>query len=196
MSKLLIMLIFSTPAMAKVDCNKHKVYCRIVELQPSIKKDFALELSNHIYRKAKKYKTDPMISVAIAMQESSLRNINRVDVGIPEHCTKEKRYLLITNSDNLTFVPHTEDCKSLTKVVTDIGVFQIHIQTAKNFDIDPYRLLGDIEYQVESHMKILTTKLKKCKKYGEYAWSCYHSKTESHRKEYIKRVNKYLKRDQ
>lgn len=158
-----------------VDCNRHKVYCKITKLNKHIDKDFAMKLSNMIYRKAKKYKTDPMVSVAIAMQESSIRNINR-------HETAVNHYECY----------HLKICEPI-KTISDVGIFQIHVNTAKHYDIDIHRLLTDIEYQVESHMKILSSKIKLCKRKGiKTVWSCYHSVTPKHRNKYVRMVGRYL----
>ena len=74
---LLIILLFSTGSFAKVDCQKHKVYCKIKELRPNMSVKKAMKLSNIIYSKSKKYKGDPMLAVAIGMQETSLRERHR-----------------------------------------------------------------------------------------------------------------------
>ena len=33
-----------------VDCSVHRIYCKLVELQPDINVSFAMELSNKLYR--------------------------------------------------------------------------------------------------------------------------------------------------
>jgi len=158
---------------AKVDCNRHPIYCQMVKLKPSINRTFAMELSNYIYKYSRKYGTDPMISVAIAMQESSLTNIDR------------KGALIETKSGKLV------------KGVTDVGVFQIHVGTIQNYkkqlgwNIDLQRLRTDVEYQTVWHIKILKRKIRICSRYKyrkRYSiekgneWSCYHSFTTWERK--------------
>ena len=174
---LLTLMLFSSTAYAKVDCKVHKIYCKIVKLNPSIDTEFAFELSNLLYKKAKEYGTDPMVSVAIAMQESSLRNINRTTQGYLEK-----------DCDST----HQKSAMCVVPVVTDIGIFQIHVYTAKNYGFNMESLMTDIEYQVDSHLKILKQKLKNCRHLGKEAWSCYHSTTPKYRLKYVKDVSRYL----
>ena len=105
-----ILMIFPTLGKSKNICEKHKIYCKILTVKPSINKKFAMELSNHLYKYTKIYKTDANISVAIAMQESSLRNINKM--ASVHHGGK------------------------VVKGVTDVGVFQFHVDTINNFNLD------------------------------------------------------------
>ena len=174
---ILFFILFSTSAAAAAaapDCTQHPIYCKIVEINPSIDRGFAMELSNIIYRAAILYKIDPMISVAIAAQESGIRNTHRTGVGIPPWCMYAQN-----------------DCGIVTSI-TDIGIFQIHVNTAKSYKLSMFRLFNDIEYQVHSHMKILKQKLKLCAHLGDEAYSCYHSKTPKYRKAYVKLIRKYL----
>lgn len=179
---IIIFLIFSGICMADVawgiDCNKHKVFCKIKELRPDIDTEFALALSNTIYKKAKKFGIDPMISVAIAMQESSLRNINRESYGVIKNCTNPEAV-------------DTMDCKP-RKVITDIGIFQINTASVFHYDLDIEKLLTEIDYQVMAHFKILKDKMKICAHLDNEAWTCYHSTTTKHRLEYLKLVKRYL----
>jgi len=170
--KNLFLLIFclSSSYSFAVDCSLHKIYCRIVELKPGVNKSFAMELSNYLYAASKHYGTNPMISVAIAMQESSLRNIDRYETVL----TSKGRYV---------------------KGVTDIGVFQFHVTTIKNLNIDAPRLRSDLRYATWQHVKLLARKQRICerKKWAEgVEWSCYHSYTKKHRRAYVEKVGKYL----
>lgn len=63
------------------DCNKHPIQCALVLLQPAMSGEEARLLSNYIARYSKKYNVNPYRVVAIAMQESSLRNQNRYDTN-------------------------------------------------------------------------------------------------------------------
>ena len=173
---ILFFILFSTSAAAAApDCTRHPIYCKIVEINPSIDRGFAMELSNIIYRAAILYKIDPMISVAIAAQESGIRNINREAIGVYPVCEVHAH------------VP----CHTF-RTITDVGIFQIHVKTAENYGMDIFKLLNSVEYQVVSHMKILKQKLKLCADLGDEAYSCYHSKTPKYRKAYVKHIKKYL----
>lgn len=158
-----------------LDCSIHRIYCRITELQPNIDLNFAFHLSNLIFQEARKYNKDPMISVAIAMQESSLNNINRVEWV-------------------------SDDKGNIIRGYSDIGIFQIHAMTAKEFNLDANRLMHDVQYQVQSHFKILKRKVSVCSQKRERLkvepgteWSCYHSYTPEIRKRYKKLVERYIR---
>jgi len=71
------------------DCERHPVKCAIKTLQPSIGNGESYLLSNLIVKYSKKHNVDPYRIVAIAMQESSLKNVNKIskegiitDVGL------------------------------------------------------------------------------------------------------------------
>lgn len=170
---ILPLFFISITAEAKVNCDRHPIYCQMVKLKPSINRTFAMELSNYIYKYSRRYNTDPMVSVAIAMQESSLTNIDRMGS------------LIDTKSGKVV------------KGVTDVGVFQLHVDTIQNYkeqlgwDIDFQRLRTDVEYQTFWHVRTLKRKIRICSidKYRErYSvehgneWSCYHSFTTWERK--------------
>lgn len=173
--KYLFLLILCNSAIAN-ECDKHPIYCNIIKVKPTVNKTLAMELSNHIYKYSKEYDTNPIISVAIAMQESSLRNIDRKGKIL------NKQGRVVTG-------------------ISDIGIFQIHIETAKNNSIDMIRLRTDLEYQVMWHVKILAQKIRVCKnKRAElgievgYEWSCYHSYTLKRRLRYKEDVSNWLRK--
>lgn len=164
------------------DCNTHKVYCRILKLTPKIDKDRAMKLSNLIYREAKKYDIDPMISVAILKQENRFRDVHTYE----------------TSRDVIEECYETSCVKRVNELheVVDIGVAQINVKTAvyNGFDLD--RLYShDLEYAIECHMFLLNKKMKLCKELGEEAWSCYHSKTPQFRTKYVEMVSRFLEND-
>jgi len=70
------------------DCNRHPLQCAIQTLQPTLAGAEARLLSNLIHKYSKKYNVDPYRVIAIAMQESGLKNIDRshnniiTDIGI------------------------------------------------------------------------------------------------------------------
>lgn len=166
-------------AQAGTNCQKNPIYCEILTLQPSIDKKFAKDLSNSISKYSKAFGTDPTISVAIAMQESTLKNKNRMG----SVATKDGRVVY---------------------GVTDVGVFQIHIHTIANIkeeglDIDVIRLQNDVDYQTYWHTKILKKKIVTCRSQREKLnvelgneWSCYHSFTPSQRRIYLRDVSVHL----
>lgn len=161
------------------NCTTNPVYCDILKLKPSVNKSFARLLSRSITRYSKKFGLDPKPSVAIAMQESTFKNINRLGT-------------VLTKRNNVV------------NGVTDIGVFQIHIETIAHmiesgYKIDVEKLKNDVDYQAFWHAKILKKKINICKAQREKLdveegeeWSCYHSFTKKERLIYVGYVGAYL----
>lgn len=129
-----------------------------------------MHLSNLIHKYAKKYGQDPFISVGIAMQESGIKNIHRKE----------------------SFVIFKNNSYRIKKGYTDLCMFQIHIDTAKNYNINPLKLKNNLRYCVEQHFRIMRHKRKICKHLAKDSWSCYHSITESNRLYYKQLVERYL----
>jgi len=144
------------------DCNVHKIYCKVVKTKPNINKAYAKRLSDLLY----KHSETPMISVAISMQENLLRFSHRY----------ERVYV---------------DGKTI-QGVSDFGPFQIHIDTAKRYNLDLKKLDTDLEYNVIWHSKILKEKIRICKKLGKKAFSCYHSFTPELREAYYRKVMRFM----
>jgi soluble lytic murein transglycosylase-like protein len=126
---------------------------RVMTLQPRVDVRWALFFSQTLNSLAKRYQMDPNLSLAIAMQESSLDPNAVSSTG-------------------------------------DSGIFQVYPSTAKAYGIDLKRLKHDIPYSIEQHLRILKDKVSMCP--GKRAWSCYHSKTERHRRKYEPLVMRYM----
>lgn len=162
-----------------VNCKIHKLFCTIVGLNPSLDKAFAMKLSNAVYKASKRHGTDPYRSIAIAMQESSLRMVNRTskEVKTNKRCDEY------------------ETCRvtvTTTTAITDVGIFQFNTATVKKLSLDMKRLLTDVNYAANQHVMFLVKKIQMCKKiYPKTAWACYHSATPEYHKKYIKAVNRY-----
>lgn len=127
----------------------------VLELQPHADPRFATTLARALDRWADTYGVDPFLSLALAMQESSLN----------------------------------PDAVSATN---DIGLFQLSPGTAHAYKIDRTRFKKDIDYQVRQHFRILRDKMQMCP--GKNGWSCYHSVTAKHRRDYEQHVKRYLKK--
>lgn len=171
-------LFASTSSFAE-DCKTHKIYCRILKLNPKIDKSRAFRLSNLIYVESQKTGVDPMISVAILMQESAFRSENRfhIETKTERYCDQKGCYEKIIKD----------------KTVSDMGIAQINIGTAKFYKLDFERLFNlDTEYAIECHFLILKDKMSLCDHLGDDSWTCYHSTTEEHRLTYKRLVSRYL----
>ena len=160
---------------------RNPIYHHIVTVRPSIPKAFAMRLSNLLHKYSRKYRTDAHLSIAIARQESGIRNINRYEWAV----TKNSAGYLVR-----------------TKNISDIGIFQFHVNTIAHRKLDPELLQVDLEYQVKEHVRLLRDKIRICKNRKtarkfriprNEAWSCYHSATPSHRKTYVRLVSRFFK---
>jgi hypothetical protein len=58
-----------------------KLYKAAIKLQPKLPSATAFNLATHLAHYSKQYGTDPYLSLAIGMQESGLKVINRVEKG-------------------------------------------------------------------------------------------------------------------
>lgn len=163
---------------AAANCKLHALYCKIIELQPNADPMWAMKLSNSLIRHAKKHEMDPWLSLAIAMQESGLRNKHRKTKSIifKEKCNQAGK------------------CKKTHEIVhgnSDIGVFQFHVNTIINKDIDPVLLTEDMDYMVDWHFRFLKEKKNMCQHLGVEWWGCYHSRTPELHSRYIRKVSRY-----
>lgn len=186
---LVIFMILIAVSMGNVDaadCERHPIYCHIKRVKPSMNNKKAMRLSNLMYKYARKYKIKNAIrSVAIAMQETNLRNINRSQTVIifETKCGDDSSMTLIW--------PCIETFKYV-KGYSDISLFQFHALTIKHYKLDPVKLKNNLEYAVEKHFMIMKDKLKLCKYLEEDAWTCYHSTTPKLRKRYKEDVEQWL----
>jgi hypothetical protein len=139
----------------------------------------ANQFSNLIAKYSRKYRQDPYRAIAIAMQESGLRNVNKASNG-----------LILENICDSDGVCEEKFRESI--IYTDIGIFQFHVDTIRNYNIDVNLLISNMEYAVEQYFKLMTKKVKMCKDLGEDAYLCYHSKTKEERDKYKVLVERYL----
>ena len=161
-----------------VSCKKNPLFCQICKFKPNVNKEWAMKLSNLLFKYGKAYSIDPWRSLAIAMQESSLKNQSR------------KRKVLIYYD----FCEKNKCAKKYKYVegLSDVGLFQFHVNTIIYNKINPLRLATDLEYTVEQHFLLLSKKQKQCQSLGKEAWACYHSKNKKYRDKYVKLVNRYF----
>jgi len=171
---LLSFLVFSCQIYA-FDCKKDKICNKIFNLM-NIKDKNDAEMYTSLFKKySLKYGIDPKISIAIAKQESNLN-----------HKTHRKTNVIIYESKCYAKSDDDIKCIETAKIVnatTDVGYFQIHVNTIKNYELDPLRLKNDIEYMFDSHFRILKDKILVCKG-KRNPWSCYHSFSPKPRKIY------------
>lgn len=177
---LLLLVLMTVPNLARPQEKlqpkplQNPILAEILKLNPKVDKAFAIKLSRYIARYSKMFKTDPRLSVAIAMQETAFSNKNRVGS-------------VITSNGRIVHG------------ITDVGVFQIHVATIAYLGINTERLKVDVDYQTYWHTKILAEKIKICtqqraklKVSQGSEWACYHSFTLAKRDVYIEDVGVHL----
>lgn len=175
----LISVMLSATTAYSADCKNNPIYCKILKLNPKLDKSKAFWLSNEIYTQATAVGLDPMISIAILMQENAFRSENtyHVETTIEKYCNETGCYENIVKN----------------KKVVDMGIAQINIGTARAYKLDYERLFNlDTEYAIRCHFLILKDKIQMCSNLGEDAWTCYHSTTEVLRDKYKTMVSRYL----
>ena len=157
--------------------ERNPIYCSILTINKDVDKDFAMKLSNYIYKYSSKYNQDPYRTVSIIAQESMFKNIHRKHtvLEIYEECVEE------------VCVEYVRKVRGYT----DIGLYQFHAATIEAYGLDVLRLRDDIEYATEQHFLLMKDKLRECSYLKEEAWTCYHSATEKHRIKYKKLVNRF-----
>lgn len=166
-SLLFLIYIFSKVD-AKIDCNKHPIFCQILENKNRIDRSYAMELSNSIYKVSRKYRIPPHIYTAILMQESS--------------------YVLDAKGCYHGLIK----LKKEAKVCTDFGISQIWYKTAKAFQFEISKLVSDLDYSVEAGAIVLADFKKRYAKSEEDWWTRYNSSIRSKRDIYKKLVERYM----
>ncbi len=153
------------------NCEKHPIYCQILKKKPKMSTQYAMRMSNYIYRYSRIYKQDPTISIAVGMQETGLKQIHR-----------KQNIIIFDENDNWKVV----------KGYTDLCMFQFHIDTIIHHKLDPVRLKNDVEYCIEQHFILMRQKRKICSHLGEDSWVCYHSVNKVPREYYKMLVKEHL----
>lgn len=165
---------------APYNCNRHKLYCTIVKLKPKINKDFAMQLSNAIYKSSNKYNVDPFRIIAIMRQESGInmnaRNTQTVTKTHKE-CDEWERCITTTTTNKQT---------------TDFGLFQFHIKTMQRHKLNINRVMTDMNFTVDFAVNMISRKIKMCSKiWPQTPWACYNTATNKLHQKYVKHVNRY-----
>jgi soluble lytic murein transglycosylase-like protein len=153
-----------------LDKSKHPIYYQILQNNPSINKPYAFSLSNKIYKITRKYKIDSNIFTAILAQESMYNNDAK-------NCTKG------LNKDF-----------ELQKVCTDIGIGQIHYSTVLRYDLEPKKIINDLDYSLNVAAKVLSDIKKRwIKKEPRDYWTRYNASTPEFREIYEINVKRFFR---
>jgi hypothetical protein len=121
-----------------IDCKKNPVACHIIRVSP--KTPNAMELSNRIAEVGKRFGVSPHLIVAVAMQESGLRDVNRV-IGVTA-------------------------ASGLRLHVTDYGILQVNEHSVAAYGLNADLLSWNRDYQLWAGVLILNDKIKT---FGDWA---------------------------
>lgn len=154
------------------DCSEQPIYCKLVQYRPDMDRLTLTRIAKVIRKYAEKHGQDPVLSVAIGMQETGLRQVNR-----PTN-------IIVFNPDGITW--------RIEKGVTDVCMFQFHVDTIVDMGIDPIKLRDNLDYCVEQHFRLMKIKRNLCSDLGEDSWTCYHSKKQTLRENYKRLVARYM----
>ena len=159
-------------ARAETDCETNPVYCKLVKNRPDMDRLTLRRIANLFGKYSKKYNQDPITSVAIGMQETGLQQRNR------------HHNVIVFDPNGITW--------RVERGVTDVCMFQFHVDTIIDMGIDPIKLKDNIEYCVEQHFRLMKIKRNLCADLGDDSWTCYHSKNPRLRQVYKKLVARYF----
>lgn len=75
----------------------------------------------------------------------------------------------------------------------DHGLFNLHLYTINDYGLDASSLKGTecVRCQVRAYYLIMRDKIRRCQRFGDEAWSCFHSATPKHRLKYVEDVGRY-----
>jgi hypothetical protein len=186
---MLIMLAFiSKDAEAKVNCDKHPIFCQIKKNNKKIDKKYAMKLSNIIYKATRTYHIPPRIFTAILAQESQYslqaKGCHRGIVYIPRPPMSDIEY-----ADHNTEVTATYQ---EVKVCSDFGIGQIYFKTAKGYGFNIDLLVSDLNYSVNAAAKVLADFQKRYEAKEVDWWTRYNARSKTKRQIYKTLVERYL----
>lgn len=202
MRYLLIILLFTSISYARTNCEKHPIYCQILNNKPNINKTYAMELSNSIYKYSKKHKVNARILTAIFRQESTYNvSAKNCQYGVVEVSKKELIKLhgicldpplhQILEFDTKKCINNIKPYKRV-KVCFDFGLSQINHKTAKSFGFDLIKLTTDLDCSVEAGAIVLADFYKRYGKREYKWWSRYNSSNPVYRETYEKLVERFM----
>lgn len=129
-----------------ISCDENPIYCQIIKNNKNLESDYAMNLSNLIYKASLKYNIPANLYAAILMQESSYTlGARGCHWGLRKKTFLEK-HTSPENPDNLIE----------SKVCSDFGMSMINYKTALSLKLDINRLTTDMEYSINAGAKILS----------------------------------------
>lgn len=114
---------------------------------------------------------NPLVSVAILMQESGFRDV----------------HVTVQGFDTRT--------GELTNVYKDLGIAQINAGTIEGFHCNRSLIIAhDLHESIRCHSIVLAAKMEMCKDLGSVSWRCYNSSISKYGIQYQKAVERHLRR--
>jgi len=162
-----------------VDCKKHTIYCQVVDNyraagKKNINTRYAMRLSNIIHRYTRRYSISSDLFTAILAQESMYRADSK-------NC---QRGLADIDGELVE-----------RKICSDFGISQIHYKTIERYNLDPERLLTDLEYSIEAGVVVLKDVKRRYGKKDPNWWTRYNASSPSKRSTYKDLVSRFLRSD-
>ena len=161
-------LLFPVITFANINCKRDKILCHMLRNSPKLDKKYALKVSDIIYKYSKLYKINPFLISAIFSQESRYNN-------------KAINYTTGLSKD---FKP--------VRVGMDYAIGQINFRTAIRYDIQIEHLTDNLEYSIQSAIKILSGFKKRYGKTDQFWWTRYNASSRHHREKYKEDVLRWF----
>lgn len=203
---ILTLMSLSSAAHAKVNCNRHPIYCQIKKNSPKLSSSKAMKLSNIIYKAVRKHRLPTRIFVAILAQESSYKlEAKGCHYGLRQETLAELKH----RCKNTRFVQGSPQMSKYgygiclsegkinpemvrSKVCSDFGIGQIYYKTAKGFGFNLSKLTTDLNYSIEAAAKVLADFKKRYSAKEVYWWTRYNSSSRIKRRIYKELVERYF----
>lgn len=148
------------------------VYAKLEQYRPDMDRLTLSRIAQAFSKYAKKHGQDPVLSVAIGMQETGLRQVNRT------------KNVIVFNPDGISW--------RVERGITDVCMFQFHVDTIVDQGMDPIKLKDNLDYCVEQHFRLMKIKRTLCSDLGDDSWTCYHSRNPKLRQVYKKLVARFI----
>lgn len=203
---ILILVIFAYAAVADVSCDKHPIYCQITKNNSNLTHKYVMNLSNIIYKAAKKHNINPTILTAIFAQESmynlKARNcvtgLVQTDEYLDECRLVGTRNWMFGDGNRNEWHSYWKRCDEYSirfkehKVCMDFGIAQINHNTAAAFGFNIFKLTEDLEYSVNAGAIVLSDFQKRFRQREPSSyWTRYNASSPSKREIYRTLVKRF-----
>lgn len=183
----LIHIVLNDTEAREVNCDKHPIYCQVVDNNRFIDRDFAMQLSNTIHDATQKHGIPTRIFTAILAQESAYKlDATGCKTGLIKVVETVESDSIIINKPKKVI-----KYKKAT-VCSDFGIGQIWYKTAHSYNFDISRLTTDLEYSINAAARVLSDFQKMYSAKEVDWWTRYNASSRHKREIYKKLVERYL----